>query len=357
MVNNFQVRFYENGDEAGIVDLLRLAYSNWGKKFSSIDHWKWKYLDAPLKSVVSVATSDGKIIGVNHDLSFRVKIGSSMLLSQYGADAAVHPDYRGMGVYSKIIALNDEIHDQLGIQFDCGQSINPAVNKNWVQRGHVRFPHEISYMVKIEDIDLHLKMRPLKNSILMRYSYQLVNGLNKIKKKLDSISSTDDFRVIEAPYIDDRFEDFWLIAKDEYGFCYEKDANYLTWRYCDKRAGDYVVKQAVKGNEVLGFSALRFVEDEYCEGFIMDLMALPGRVDVVDALFDDAVRHFDGLGVNVIYYMVISGNAYQKVSSKHGFVDSQKQPNIVCNVTLKKNFDLIKSLSPSQVYFSYGDTF
>lgn len=277
MIKDFQVRLYEKGDEKGIVELLKLAFPVWAKNDLAIDHWRWKYLDAPLQSVVVVATGDGNIIGVNHDMSFKTKIGSSILLSQFGSDAATHPDYRGMGVYTKIITLSDVMHDKLGIQFECAQSINPTINKSWERRQHVRFPHDISYMVRIRDIDLHLKMRPLKNSSLMRISYRLVEGFNKIKNDFNPISMSGDFQITETSSIDERFEVFWLRAKDNYGFIYEKDANYLRWNYIDKRAGNYIVKQAIRGNEVLGFSVLNLLDDEYKEGFIFELMALPEK--------------------------------------------------------------------------------
>ena len=51
---------------------------------SSLDHWKWKYWDNPFKpNVIIVNEEDGRIIGVNHSLGMRVKIGDEVVKSSY----------------------------------------------------------------------------------------------------------------------------------------------------------------------------------------------------------------------------------------------------------------------------------
>jgi GNAT superfamily N-acetyltransferase len=70
-------------------------------RFMGGDYWSWKY---PLNpgfdpSLVVVAEKDGRIIGCNHWLRRRLKIDSAREVGAgLGADVAVAPDFRSMGV-------------------------------------------------------------------------------------------------------------------------------------------------------------------------------------------------------------------------------------------------------------------
>jgi hypothetical protein len=58
---------------------------------NALDYWKWKYLDAPLKSDITVSLCERKIVGVNHDLRLNLKEGSSILLTHWGDGLCVLP--------------------------------------------------------------------------------------------------------------------------------------------------------------------------------------------------------------------------------------------------------------------------
>ena len=65
------------GDENGIVALLQLAFKKWpffDLKCSSLDHWKWRYLNNPINfQNIACALNNGNIIGVNHDIPVVIK--------------------------------------------------------------------------------------------------------------------------------------------------------------------------------------------------------------------------------------------------------------------------------------------
>ncbi len=54
---------------------------------------------------------------------------------------------------------------------------------------------------------------------------------------------------------------------------------YLNWRYSDRRGGDYILKEAIEGERALGYVVLRVngYQEKYPVGYIVDLLALPGR--------------------------------------------------------------------------------
>ena len=119
-----------------------------------------------------------------------------------------------------------------------------------------------------------------------------------------------EFCIEEVKCIDERIEMFWNGIKDHYSFIVNRSKEDLNWRYCDPRAGCFVVKQAEEGGRILGYSALRVnrYREDYPVGFIVDLLTLPNRLDVADALVKDAVRYFDDENINIVNYQVVKNH-------------------------------------------------
>ena len=103
--NNITIRSYEEGDEEAIVELLEHVFNDWPHfdlECSPLDHWRWKFLDNPSRSIYSVVATHGKkIIGYNGGVPKRLKVGDQIVKSAIAADAAVHPDHREKGVWSR----------------------------------------------------------------------------------------------------------------------------------------------------------------------------------------------------------------------------------------------------------------
>jgi hypothetical protein len=140
-----EVRGYQVGDEAGIVELLELVFQGWPHidlDCSPLDHWKWKYFGSHIvKRYITVAVSGGEIVGCHHSAAVNVKIRDITRVCTSSFDYAVHPDYRGMGVsnmmgetYSNAWREND------GIFLDYHITGNPILIKSFTKK-KPRFPH------------------------------------------------------------------------------------------------------------------------------------------------------------------------------------------------------------------------
>lgn len=96
------VKKYVQGSETKIVELLNLVFGDWG----NIEHWRYKYPQYPTftKEDVVVAENKGEIVGHGglHVRDFTVKNEDTVITALLG-DAAVHPNYRKKGIYSKIV--------------------------------------------------------------------------------------------------------------------------------------------------------------------------------------------------------------------------------------------------------------
>jgi hypothetical protein len=215
----------------------------------------------------------------------------------------------------------------------------------------------MSYMLRIKNVDLHFKMKQINQPTIKNLGLKTLKAVNKIYKFKTGVRT--DFKVEEIQRFDDNIEKFWERISGNYDFILERGGQFLNWRYCDPRAGNYLVMQATKEAEVLGFMVLNLETDGvYEEGFISDLLILPERLDVADFLFGKACEHFDKKGVNSITYLAVKGNPLLNISSRHGFIHALNlKHHVGCVAFDKKAYEVLRKSPDRRVYFCLGDEF
>ena len=150
------------------------------------------------------------------------------------------------------------------------------------------------------------------------YTNKLLSAVNQ-PTTLDKLDS--EVEISDIKYFDERIVEFWNRVKGNYDFIVERTREYLNLRYCDLRGGSYRVRLAADGEQVLGFSVLRVNRlKEYHEGYVVDFLALPERLDVAWLLADNAVAQLYEEGVNVARYQVIKGHPYEVIFKKTRFL-------------------------------------
>lgn len=137
------IRDYQNGDENNITELLKLSFKGWPRpqeKLSDIKFWEWKYLDSPAKlKVITVAESNNEIVGCHHSSFFWVKLYNENRLGYIGGDIAVHPGYRGKGIWKKMVQKSTDKTKELDLGFSYGVTTNPVVKDGWEKMGKNSF--------------------------------------------------------------------------------------------------------------------------------------------------------------------------------------------------------------------------
>jgi GNAT superfamily N-acetyltransferase len=362
------VRRYRDGDEKGIVDLLDLTFGRWPHldiPGTPIDYWRWKYKGNPEHgSSITVGEAGGRIVGCHHRIILRAKVMDDILLAGTAVDFAVHPDHRGRGLSNRISEANDEIVTKSGVKMDYWITSNPLLIKSYSSskdpsKHRPRFPHKIVNLTRIRNIDRQLSEMPVPNSWVKRIGFYALSARNKAGSILQPRQTRTGFTLARATRFDDRIDALWERVKDSHDFIVERRKDYLNWRYCDKRAGDFAVAQAEDGaGAVPGYAAFRinrFIAT-YPVGYIVDLLTLPGRLDVADALAEEATRFFDGAGVNIVNAQVVKGHPHEGVLSRYGFLDSQ----IDINLFYQENADAtrmkeIANSPPERIHLTWGD--
>lgn len=359
MSKSYSIRPYHPGDEKTIAELLAKAFPHWQNQKDPLEHYRWKYLDNPHGSDIIVAESDGQVVGVLNNLHMTIKIGDDLSGCVLSGDVVTHPDFRGMGIYSKLVAFDDKT--QQGRIFGYSESTNPYILQHYKKTpDRTHFPHPMSYMLRIDDVDLFLRSKTTKIKIINSLGFKILKIVNGIANSLMPQPASDQNVVIKQIHkFDERADTLWDKVKDGYNFIMKKDSQYLNWRYLDLRAGNYVVTQAESNGEVLGFAVLKTTKTaNITEGYVSDLLALPGRLDVANALLRNACEYFDKQKINSITHSAISEQPYLKVSEGNGFIHvNAMRHGINCHIYRDDVFNTILNSPLNKIMISYDDVF
>lgn len=367
MAGEIIIREYRGGDEEAIVELLVEIFTEWSVRGSrALDFWKWMYLDNPLgDTIISVATYGGRIISMKHDLLLEIKFGDRIIVGCLGTDSCTDTDFRRRGIYFKLRERKYSLLDNHNAEMTYGITSNPILIKKEAEKDprfptNYLFPTRIIKMMWIRDIDIHIKFKPTENAWLKKIGFRTLRLVNKLRYSYRKSHENPGFEIINVKSFGVDIDHFWEKISQQYIFVVKKDREYLNWRYCDPRAGEYRIKMAVNDDEVLGFIVYQVFkyENKYQTGRIIDFLTLPKRDDVGFALVDEALESFEENTVNYVDCLVFRGHSHQKILEVFGFVDRREPIYIRYNLSGKGETSLLLDKSnPEKLHFCHGDLF
>ncbi len=353
------VRPYLPGDEAGVVQLLQLSFPFW-QHHGTLDYWQSKHRNNPLgQSLVAVAESDNEIIGCDHNVLSKVKIGEGIFRCSYGCDGAVDQDFRRRGIFTSIRRLLSVLREKQSVQFFYTDTINPIVAKV-LSRVEERFPHVVQDLCWMRDVRMHFLLNPHKNAWLMMFGLGAARLLNRVRGSSRSDRRNQDLRIEKIPTFTNRIDEFWDEVSGHYSFITQRSKEWLNWRYCNMTARglENTISQVEENGKIAGYSVLKIYRDRenYAFAEIADLLALPNRPDVADALVIDAIGYCETNGVNICNALVVKGHPYEDILKRRGFVNTRRKRHIFyLHRGIDEEIQKFMASSPSKVYFSAGD--
>jgi GNAT superfamily N-acetyltransferase len=314
-LNGITVRKYQKGDEESIVELLDLVFNGWPKidlESSALDHWKWKYNDRPMNGLeAAVALDNGRIIACLGSPNVNLKINEETYLCEPRADLAVHPDYRGKGVWRAMVdswVENKWSPKIIGYNVSTTSEVVGRAKKTKA----TQFPSQIKQYSRINDIDAYLKAKKIPQYLAKKIGYLGLSSLSKARnfgrKRVKS-----NYSVKTVTSFDDRVNQLWEEVKKSYDLVVERRQEYLNWRYSDPRGGNYTIRILEDGDRLLGYSVYRInkYNPDYPEGYIVDLTCVKEN-EVVVSLIDDACNFFDLNDTRVVHYWSPQDHYYRQ---------------------------------------------
>lgn len=96
---------YRAGKDEDVPQIVALLRASLGEELlpKSESFWNWKHVDNPFgKSPLSVAMHNDKVVGVRAFMQWRWEGGGKSFRALRAVDTAVHPDYQGFGIFTKL---------------------------------------------------------------------------------------------------------------------------------------------------------------------------------------------------------------------------------------------------------------
>ena len=171
-----------------------------------------------------------------------------------------------------------------------------------------------------------------------------------MRRDLGSARPVEERAVTE---VDGRFDSLWQHAAKDFDFALVRDADYLRWRYLDRRGGDFTLLQAEHRGELLGYLAFA-LGGERCR--IADVLTLPGRIDVASTLVGEALARARGARAAAVACWLPAGHVYMPALLSHGFLNSRRDTGLQHRVIRADATDLEVLRDPTaRLHITQGD--
>ena len=182
-------------------------------------------------------------------------------------------------------------------------------------------------------------------------------GLQAVDRTLSATTPRADLLGVEVlDGFDASFDELFESVAAALPCVPEKDSAFLRWRYGPECPQSPVTILGVReGDKLLGYAVLRVTVDGD-NGYVLDLMTLPGRGDVARALLRGATEHFRQLRVRSVRYRLVQSPSSPRPSDlwRLGFVLRRKgRSYLLVKFTDSSLHETAKDIA--RWSFSYGD--
>jgi hypothetical protein len=281
----YTLRAFQPGDEAACLRLLDEVFPGWPRtetSVTSIEHLQWK-LGGPNSFAQTIAEADGMTVGMWIERIRLATVGGAERSVSQGFDAAVHPAYREQGVTKALRTWLPVERADLQI----GWSRHPAIVRLRTEDGAGPIGKGVHALVHVGPVPPP-------------------DGLTGVTWVIE-----------HQARFDGGADALWDEACGQFGFILERKRDFLNWRYCDRRGGDFVVRVAREEGRLLGYTVLRVLAGS---GYVADALVLPGRLDVLQSLARDALLYLRERNVAAVEWWCATRHPYRSVLSQMGFV-------------------------------------
>ena len=300
------VRRFRENDRERTLRFLKNIFGGW----HSLRQWNWKFMDVEKaqshKPIIWVIEADGEIAGHLAAIPMKLRIGTEVVPVCQLVDGATSPQYRHKGLYRKLFQelLNDVAESGFAATFGFA---NRFVHHLYEKQGNFKNICQIKKMFKVLSlrnaadtlrINLSEKSADAGGDSLLKdffvaqkekaffMLWDLIRGV-LVSTAISILKSGSKSDKIELPEIEPKslgteFDGSWTNLSRDYKFAFERDKEFLNWRYSNPEANyrAYIVR---KGKTVAGYVVTALEEKSISlgrlrfsglkEGYIVDLVA------------------------------------------------------------------------------------
>jgi hypothetical protein len=304
-----------------MIGVFRGAFGRWplvDPGVPDLDHLRWK-VSGPFTRIGSLqAVVGGRIAYATTSWVTWMRIDGRRFLRAIYPDTAVDPAFQGRGVYSRAVghrrSLVGEPHDlAFHEQMGSSRGKGPLGRKGQARVANiVTRRYRVLRPLAFSADRSRLELAPVVLALAVWST--TVASLRRRALRRWGLRPRDDDR------FDRRYDALFEEAASDFDVIPERTQEFLRWRYGDRRAGPFRVRTISDDGRLLGYAILRLAG---ARAYLADVLALPGRLDVVETLLADAVaiaRRARAAGLECF----LSGNhPYRAALRRQGVIDTR----------------------------------
>jgi GNAT superfamily N-acetyltransferase len=348
-------------DVERMVDLLQLGFGDWPTVDPGVapaEYLRWKMSSPGALFSASLGEAGDELVSTETCVGHRVLLRGREGVRIQFADTTVRPEWRGRGVSSASLAFRQRTIVHL---YDV--SIIDAQSAVMIQRAKKFGTRPLGNRIRPLVLPLERREFARRWALGKRLPPWLGAPAALLMAARSAAlrvvpfrpESSGAFRIAAAEHFDDRIDAFFSAAAAPWELVMVRSRAHLEWRYCDRRGGVFHTRVAQDENGVLlGYAIGKARGDQ---GYLADLLALPGRLDVVSALVDEMDAVLEGAGCVDILCWLPERHPYRATLRRAGYLDARQRPLITyrpCGAT-PESLEFLAA-PETRVHFMLGDT-
>lgn len=258
------------------------------------------------------------------------------LTARLGLYHAVHPDFRGLGIYTRMREENREPAD-----IGWGFSLVPQVRRLRLRNGEVPVGNELAVFVSVRQPLKAARHRATGKRLLNIAAYSWLGAQGMASRRPAS-----GWRIRPVTSFDDRVDELFGSALEAFDFIPDRTSAYLNWRFGDARSGGFQLLEAEDElGRLDGYLVWRNVGSR---GHIADMLVRPGREGAAHALLAAARGASFAAGATAVECAMMLRHPYSQALRRAGFV---RAPS--ASATLNARFSILAtSIDPAELAFT-----
>ena len=343
-----------------MVDLLTQAFGRWPTVAPGVapaDHLRWK-TTSPYAVCSAVLGESGRTLATTDTgMGYGLRLRGRDHVRQQFVDHAVRRDFRGRGFSSASIAYRQRaVAPRYALSISDAQS--PTMIHRAVKFGTRRFGNEVHPLVlplrRREFAERWTRGHGLPDWVAPPIELAL-GARQSVKVRRRGSAGASRARVVPVTRFDDRIDRFFDEACQPFDLIITRSRAHLDWRYCDPRAGAYEKLAAEDGGgAILGYVIASRVDDH---AFLVDLLALPGRADVVSELLAELIPTLEAANCIDVLCWLQASHPLRDALRGAGFLDARERPMVTFRHAAVDPHDLDFLTAPEvRIHYTLGDT-
>ena len=275
------MRVGDLADEQGVIEVMGRSFDRW-PPFDVPDgplaFLRWYLVTGEnFAGRADVVVSEDRIAAAGLDIRRHAMVQGTMRTARLGAFVAVHPDFRGRGIYNVLDEFGDEAYDE-DLTWSFGQ-VAAVRHVSEKRQARLTVANPMCVFVRMFSPFGAARIGSGAERALRTVGYAGLQARSLVQRR--PLPKVAGLVIREVREFDERLNLLWGAAAPTFDFIPLRTAEFLNWRYCSGGGGRFQQLLALEDDRVVGYAILRMVATR---GHLVDLLAWPGRSDVLRLL-------------------------------------------------------------------------